>query len=570
MRLFQTILVAGVLSVIGSDHVHATEIHVSSVAALQTAVNGASSGDVIVLDNGIYLNNTIAIGTSNITVRAGTPGGVYLNGTNVIAISGNNVTFSGFQFTSGSIPGIVITVSGNNDTLTQLNFNSYSAQKYVNLQGQYDVISYCSFENKPTTAPIGNLIHIAPDATIPRYAKIRFCSFKNMPGAGGDNGNECIRISNGATSTYVCRTVVEYCYFENTGAGDSEVISVKCAQNVIRYNTMSNNLHGNFCFRFGDNNIAYGNFFLNSGGIRIKVANNIYCYNNYFLNCGDGNITAPVKYVYDNTAGVPHLGNLNIIYNTIIDGTAVEFDSHATGNTWANNILKKSSGSIFTGGSAGITWAGNMYQGTLGISIASGMTSTDPKLAPNSDGYYGLSATSPAIDAASASYPAVLDIAGVDDDPSLAFDISGQTRPSTVTLKDVGCDEYNATGAVINRPLKSTDVGASYLGGPSTGVAEHPSQQSQRAVPVGLKLYEAFPNPFNSETRCTFHLAAFGFVKLSIFDLLGHEMATLVDENKYPGSYTVQWNATRYPSGVYFCRIQSGTQVETKKLVLMK
>ncbi|MCX6136398.1 MAG: hypothetical protein NTV54_02755, partial [Ignavibacteriales bacterium] len=211
-------------------HLHATEVHVSSIAALQSAINSASAGDILVLDNGTYRDNNLMIGTSNIIVKAATPGGVSLNGTNAITISGNNVTFGGFQFTSGSIPGIVMTLSGNYDTLTQLNFNGYSAQKYINLQGQYDVVTFCNFENKPSTAPIGNLIHIAPDATTPRYAKISYCSFRNMPGAGGDNGNECIRISNGATSTYVCRTVVEHCYFENTGPGDSEVISVKCRE----------------------------------------------------------------------------------------------------------------------------------------------------------------------------------------------------------------------------------------------------------------------------------------------------------------------------------------------------
>lgn len=254
----------------------ATEVHVSSVSALQSAVDNASAGDVIVLDNGTYLNNNLSIATSHITVKSTSPGGVYLNGTNTIAISGSYVTFIGFQFTSGTIGGVVITVGGSNNTLTQLNFNGYSAQKYINLQGQYDVISFCNFENKPTTAPQGNLIHIAPNGLVPNYATIRYCSFKNMPGAGGDNGNECIRIANGAQSTYVCRTVVEYCYFENTGMGDSECISNKSRENTIRYNTFKDNQDAMLVFRNGDYNVAYGNFFINAGGIRVKEANNIY------------------------------------------------------------------------------------------------------------------------------------------------------------------------------------------------------------------------------------------------------------------------------------------------------
>jgi len=67
-------------------------------------------------------------------------------------------------------------------------------------------------------------------------------------------------------------------------------------------------------------------------------------------------------------------------------------------------------------------------------------------------------------------------------------------------------------------------------------------------------------------------------VKLSIYDVLGREVATLVNENKQSGSYTVQWNAANFPSGVYFYRLQArqtsggqaGSFVETKKLILLK
>ncbi len=66
---------------------------------------------------------------SNIAIRAATPGGVFLNGATRIDIRANAMTFSGFHFTSGSIPGIVIEVWGGDNTLAQLNFDSYLAQK---------------------------------------------------------------------------------------------------------------------------------------------------------------------------------------------------------------------------------------------------------------------------------------------------------------------------------------------------------------------------------------------------------------------------------------------------------
>jgi len=579
MGMRRLILMAVLLSGLFFVRVQATEIHVSSVAALQAAINSASAGDVIVLDNGTYLNNTLSIVTSNITVKAATPGGVYLNGTNAITISGSHVTFIGFQFTSGSIDGIAIVVSGDYDVLTQLNFKGYSAQKYINLQGQYDEVSFCNFENKPTTAPQGNLIHIAPNGVVPNYATIRYCSFQNMPGAGGDNGNECIRIANGAQSAYACRTVVEYCYFENTGLGDSEAISVKSRENVLRYNTFRNNQNAMMVFRNGDDNIGYGNFFINSGGIRVKEANNVYCYNNYFENSGVGGSMNAVTYVYYTASTTNVLKNINFIHNTFVDCGMIDLDKGATNNTWANNIFKKSTGNIFTASSAsGISWAGNIYAGTLGLSIPSGITNADPKLAKNSDGYYGLSSSSPAIDASSASYPPILDIANVDDDPTMLLDISGRLRSSTATLKDAGCSEYSAAGAVKNRPLKLSDVGPSYLGGPVTDVVNDPVKYLSGTAPSAFQLYEAYPNPFNPATAISYQLpalsevegSAISFVKLTVYDALGREVAKLIDEEKPAGLHKVVWNARDFPSGVYVCRLVAGQYADSKKLLLMK
>ena len=571
IRWHRFVCLAGLWTSLMFFHCQASEIHVSSVAALQAAINGASAGDVIVLDNGTYLNSTLAIGTSNITVKAGTPAGVFLNGTNAITISGSYVTFSGFQFTSGSIDGMVIVVSGNNDQLIQLNFRGYSAQKYINLQGQYDEVSFCNFENKPVTAPQGNLIHIAPNGIVPNYARIRYCSFKNMPGAGGDNGNECIRIANGAQSTYACRTLVEFCYFENTGMGDSEAISVKSRENVLRYNTFKNNQDAMMVFRNGDNNIAYGNFFISAGGIRVKEANNVYCYNNYFENSGIGGNSDAVTYVYYTANTTNILQNINFLYNTFVECGDIDLDKGATNNTWANNIFKKSTGNIFTASSAsGISWTGNIYTGTLGLSIPSGMTDADPKLLKNSDGYYGLSSTSPAIDASSVSFPAILDVAGIDDDPSLLLDISGRSRPASPTLKDIGCCEYNATGAIINRPLKLTDVGPSYLGGPVTSMVKEYGKNILLAPPSGFQLDEAYPNPFNPTTTIRFRIPSTACISLMVYDQLGREATSLIEGMRQAGSHQILWNAAHYPSGVYLCRLQTEQGIQTIKLLLLK
>lgn len=439
----------------------AVEVTVSSIAQLQVAINAGKAGDVVTLADGSYTDNAIAITTSNITVRAATPGGVYLNGVNAITIPANNVVFGGFQFTSGSIPGFLVDVRGSNNTLTQLNFNGYSAQEYVVFRSgsQHNTVTFSNFQNKPETAPQGNLIEVEADPNVIGYHVISHNSCQHVPGRGGDNGNECIRLGEGAQSTYISRTVVEYNYFEDTGPGDSEAISVKSRENTLRWNTMNRNPDAMFVFRNGDNNLAYGNFFIDSGGIRIKEANNIYCYNNYFERAGVGGSRNAVTYDYV----APNLQNINFLHNTFVESGVIALATGAANNTWANNIFKKSSGAIFVGPFSGISWVGNLYSGSLGIPVPPGMTaSADLGLALNAYGYYGLSPRSVAIDT-SGPFPAILDIAGVASDYTLALDVAGQSRDAA---RDAGCVEYGAMGTVTNRPLTLADAGPSSLKSP--------------------------------------------------------------------------------------------------------
>ncbi len=453
---------------------NAANIYVSNIAELQTAANSAVPGTVIILANGTYLNNTLNLSGNKYTVMPVTPGGVFLNGTNDINITGSSITFSGFQFTSGDIgTSYLIEVYGSNNVLSHLNFSNYYAKKYIEIKAgtQNNEISYCNLEKKPAAAIIGCTIQISTSATVPGYHKIRYCSFQNYYGIGGDNGNEPIRIGLGAEALNPSRTVVEFCLFSNTGDGDSESVSVKSQENTIRYCTFKNQQNAMLCFRNGNNNVAYGNFFINAGGIRVKEANNIYCYNNYFENSGTStgnNAADAVTYVYYTASSTNVLNNINFINNTFNNCGYIDLGgTGAINNTWANNIFKKSSGagSLFKNANAGTTWAGNMYQGSLGISIPSGMSNINSSLTlltPNSEGYFGLSSSSPAIDASNSNYPSILDITNIDDDPSLLLDISGQSRPSIVTQKDVGCDEYT-TGITTNHPLALSEVGPSYL-----------------------------------------------------------------------------------------------------------
>ncbi|HTX18630.1 MAG TPA: phospholipase D-like domain-containing protein [Bacteroidota bacterium] len=89
-------------------------------------------------------------------------------------------------------------------------------------------------------------------------------------------------------------------------------------------------------------------------------------------------------------------------------------------------------------------------------------------------------------------------------------------------------------------------------------------------LPTTFALGQNYPNPFNPSTKLRFSIAAARPVTLRIYDILGREVATLVNGKLNPGTYTVEWNAGRYSSGVYFARMESGSFVATTKLMLLK
>jgi hypothetical protein len=80
-----------------------------------------------------------------------------------------------------------------------------------------------------------------------------------------------------------------------------------------------------------------------------------------------------------------------------------------------------------------------------------------------------------------------------------------------------------------------------------------------------------YPNPFNPNTKITYTLQSNGKVRLSVYDLLGREVAILVNnERKTAGKYEVIFNALNLSSGIYFYKLQTRSYVETKKMVLLK
>ncbi len=90
------------------------------------------------------------------------------------------------------------------------------------------------------------------------------------------------------------------------------------------------------------------------------------------------------------------------------------------------------------------------------------------------------------------------------------------------------------------------------------------------AVPHTTALQQNFPNPFNPTTMIRYEVARASQVRLSVYDVLGREVALLVDDHEGPGIRQVTWNAAGMPSGIYYCRLQAGDAVSIRKLVLIR
>jgi hypothetical protein len=89
-------------------------------------------------------------------------------------------------------------------------------------------------------------------------------------------------------------------------------------------------------------------------------------------------------------------------------------------------------------------------------------------------------------------------------------------------------------------------------------------------VPGQYELYQNYPNPFNPTTVISYQLAVNSYVKLKIHDVLGREVAMLVNQDLKAGTYEVTWDASGYPGGVYYYRLLANEFAETKKMVLVK
>jgi hypothetical protein len=83
-------------------------------------------------------------------------------------------------------------------------------------------------------------------------------------------------------------------------------------------------------------------------------------------------------------------------------------------------------------------------------------------------------------------------------------------------------------------------------------------------------LHQNYPNPFNPSTVISWQLPVSSHIQLKVFDILGREVATIVNKNQKPGNYKFEYDGSKLSSGVYYYQIKSDKFIETKKMVILK
>ena len=136
--------------------------------------------------------------------------------------------------------------------------------------------------------------------------------------------------------------------------------------------------------------------------------------------------------------------------------------------------------------------------------------------------------------------------------------------------------EFNTPGNVLLKDLIFTDSLTGYAVGSDGTILKYISLTTttdeliNKTIPDGLILLQNYPNPFNPVTSIQYVVGGQSFVTLKVYDVLGNEIATLVNEEKSAGTYIDEFVAEGLTTGIYFYQIQAGNFVETKKMILLR
>ena len=537
----------------------------STPQELSSAIASSGPGDTIIMANGTWTDVVISfyaqgVEGDSITLRAETPGQVILNGNSRLKIGGSYLKVDGLWFDQGALrSGHLIEFRRSssrltthsrltNCTITNYNPSSYLTEyKWVSIYGAHNRVDHCHFAGKSHDGATLVVWLRDPPNDSPVWHRIDNNHFGHRPELG-KNGGETIRIGTSSRSMQDAYVTVEHNLFEECD-GEIEIISNKSGNNVFRHNTFLRS-SGTLTLRHGNEANVYGNYFLGegksgSGGVRI-IGERHKVYNNYFQDLRGTGYRSALAVVN----GIPNsplnryfqVKDAVVAFNTFVDveetfvigaGNSSTQSLAPDGLQIANNLVETRNGSIieYEDTPINVTYASNVFFGAeSGIGQVDGILIADPALVFDQDVWRPTS-TSVAVGAATS-----IDF--------VTHDIDGQERDG---FPDIGADEISLS-PVVYRPLTSQDVGPSYL-----SLVLH---SDQPAVPVSTPVVQAYPNPFRSAVTIDFELRIPGFVQLSIYDLLGREVAKLAAGTKNTGSHLTTFDGSGLVPGIYFIVVE--------------
>ena len=428
-------------------------IAVASTAELSTALTQAQPGDRIEVAAGDYAGGLVRVSRSGtaqapLTIAAAQPGQVRFVGAGGLDLSGaSHVVVQGFVFANDgglSVPG---TAAGTRITRNVFQGNPGGAD--LTVAANDTEVDHNTFENRtaqgvylqvtgPGTHDMAQRVHVDHNYFFNHQYK-------------GSNGGESIRFGLSGRQHAVANGLIEYNLFDHAD-GDSEAISVKSTSNVVRYNTIVNS-RGTISLRHGWNSVVEGNILIGgTTGIRFFGNNHIIINNVVQDTAGQPIEVGGGEVRDDTTSGTDHeaADHCIVAFNTLSGTGSRGVIWYNSGKkyppsdiTLANNIIIGHGGSAVTGTGSTLHFQTNLLFGAgAGTMPATGYRLADPKLIRDTHSLLRLSAGSPAIGAATGSFP------------QASLDIDQQVRPAT---KDIGADQYaTATPA---RPLTPNDVG---------------------------------------------------------------------------------------------------------------
>ena len=148
------------------------------------------------------------------------------------------------------------------------------------------------------------------------------------------------------------------------------------------------------------------------------------------------------------------------------------------------------------------------------------------------------------------------------------YDYDGIGEYTNCYIKGLGLAEWSYTGHSSNsyEELIAGIIEGEFYGDSTVLIIEQINSRNKNE----FALYNNYPNPFNPSTTIRYQIPDRSLVTLKVCNILGREVAILINEEKTAGTYELTWNAENLPSGVYFYRIQAGEFIQTKKMILLK